>query len=94
MMLSRGVDINGTPSGSTNGDRPLHCAILNSRNNLVEGLNGSVFMTELLVRHGARVNVTLDLIILHNRSKITEVITHFTGPFILTSRVWVSILTS
>lgn len=39
---------------------PLHSAVVNKRENMVEGklLIGSKLMTKLLLRHGANVNIT------------------------------------
>jgi ankyrin repeat protein len=55
MMIDfiRGVDINGMLRNEISG---LHAAVVNSRENVVESLNGSVLMVKLLIAHGANVN--------------------------------------
>jgi len=56
-LLEKGVDINQPPLNSFTGDRPIHSAVVNSRENHVDNLVGSVLMVELLIKYGAKVNV-------------------------------------
>lgn len=39
------------------GDSPVHSAVVNQRENLVEGLNGAILMVDLLIKNGSKVNV-------------------------------------
>eukprot|EP01117_Protostelium_nocturnum_P006194 TRINITY_DN2234_c0_g1_i2.p1 TRINITY_DN2234_c0_g1~~TRINITY_DN2234_c0_g1_i2.p1 ORF type:complete len:1771 (+),score=730.99 TRINITY_DN2234_c0_g1_i2:165-5477(+) len=57
-MMARGVDLNEAPPGIETGDRPLHAAIANSRENGPFGMNGATSMVEILLKHGALPNLT------------------------------------